>query len=199
MGTENDDLPASDELKHLESALRKCKDLEQTLRLSLVQVMLLNRKYSAPLSDPVSTDASKSLFKAHSLTTTPNRKDSDEFYRNESSENLRLRISASSPFLNPFNKRRFTEGPRPMQIYRSLNSIVINSNEINVQVIKIRRHFEGVLVRVEYLVRMYCRNLRWKGMVTRTKLAKSGPVRETMSLPNFKSHHCCGSAVKGRC
>lgn len=198
MGPENDDLPASDEQKHLQTALKKCQELEHTLRLSLVQVMLLNRKYCSHFPDPATSNASKTLFENNATGLTPKRRGSEVFNRNTSTENLRLRVTASSPFLN-HHSRRLSDGCRPIQMYRSLNSIVLNSNEINVQVIKIRRHFEGVLIRVEYLVRMYCKKLRWQGKVTQINVDKSGVIRETQSLPNFKAHqYCGGSSVKGR-
>lgn len=199
-----DDLPASDELKHLQTALLKCKHLEQTLRLSLVQVMLLNRKYCSPITDAVPSTVSRSLFNHNTSTSTPLLRRRSEIFNPRDEDKFQLRISSSTPLMkHQSDTHRISddrrEQCRPMQMYRSLNVIVLRSNDINVQVIKIRRHFEGVLVRVEYLVRMYCKNLRWKGTMNRIEVGgRPCALRETRSLPTLRSHQCCWSVSKGR-
>lgn len=198
MDTEPDDLPASDEQKHLQSALKKCKELEQNLQLSLVQVMLLNRKYCAYSLEKVSTSSSRTLFDNTLDLTIPSRRRSEVHIRTDSGllENYDLRLTTSLPVLRQ-SRRRLSDGCRPMQMYRTLNMIVLNSNEINVQVIKIRRHFEGVLVRVEYLVRMYCKNSRLKSIGDRQQNGRQSG-KEIAFLQTVKSHQCCGKMSMGR-
>lgn len=143
-----------DEERHIDRALKQCKQLEHTLRLSLVQVKLLNRKYCwAPLANNV-TAAGAAIESPLSVRQSLSETQLKQSAARQSS--TALRFSASTPEI-----QRSTAAPaygiRPSIVYRPLNVILLQSNEITVQLIKIRRHFEGILLRVEFLVRTYCK------------------------------------------
>lgn len=132
---------AGDEERLIDRALKHCKQLEHTLRLSLVQVKLLNRKYCRPL--PNHRTASMETPRSVRLSL------SETHFRPTAVGSPQLQLTASSPDVR--------QSPARCLALRPLSLILLQSNEITVQLIKIRRHFEGILMRVEFLVRMYCK------------------------------------------
>lgn len=199
---EDDDPLRGEEERHIDRALKHCKQLEHTLRLSLVQVKLLNRKYCAPLEESYCTTPK----------TTQNIRMSCSESRLAGPQTHALRISRSSP---EFGQRI---RPAPVfRIYRPLNDILLQSNEIHVQLIKIRRQFEGCLLRVEFLVRTYCKkrdsgmlcSRRWSanyigpaiGASTRSQAVEQRPVlrRRHSDVLNFHGKCCAGARVACKC
>lgn len=138
------DVPG-DEERHIGRALKHCKHLGHTLRLSLVQVILLNRRYCTP---PRETPAAISVV-AGAATARP--------YCSEIQ--LRIERSAVVVVVDPIALRLTASVPvfrQPQsRVYRPLSAIQSQCNDVHVQLIKIRRQIEGVLLRVELLRRTY--------------------------------------------
>lgn len=141
---------AGEEEQNIDNALKQCANLKNILLISFIQVKLLNRKYCQTNYDL------ENIFNKTVTCIPYNRKSSSEIQlrtnRNTLTADIRrssisLRYSLSSPdFLSP-----------TMRLFRPLQSMLWQSNEITVQVIKIRRNFEGIMLRVEFLVRHYCK------------------------------------------
>lgn len=134
------DLPG-DEERHIGRALHHCVHLRHTLRLSLVQVILLNRKHSAPTltatpatptTPAASPSADRRIARPHSSAIQLRTG------RNTDGDPMALRLTASEP-----------------RVYRPLGAIQSQCNNVCVQLIKIRRQIEGVLLCVEWLRRAY--------------------------------------------
>lgn len=131
------DLPG-DEERHIGRALHHCVHLGHTLRLSLAQVILLNRKHSAPTltatptTPAASPSADRRIARPHSSAIQLRTG------RNTDGDPMALRLTASEP-----------------RVYRPLGAIQSQCNNVCVQLIKIRRQIEGVLLCVEWLRRAY--------------------------------------------
>lgn len=140
-----------DEERHIGRALRHCKHLGHTLRLSLVQVILLNRKYcTSTLASPPATAVAAAVIAAipsaaPASIARPYCSELQLRTGRNVADPIALRLTASVPEFRQHTSR----------VYRPLSAIQSQSNDVHVQLIKIRRQIEGVLLRVELLRRTY--------------------------------------------
>lgn len=120
-----------DEINSLDVALTKCRKLERCIQLSIIQVVMLGRKYGT--CDAVWENNRKSVISMPSNSSLETTVSADCFRENAG---------------NPFSD---------LKICRSLQSIVQHNNISNIRMIKIKRSVETILTRVEFLVRLYCK------------------------------------------
>lgn len=118
---------ATKETKYFEIAIKQCVNLHHDLQLSLIKIKILKNKYCYPIS---SINTPRLLFNKSKLIEEANKGSHDG------------KLSQNDTKIN-------------MKIFQSLQCLMHNNNKLNVQIIKIKRDFEAILTRVEYLVRVY--------------------------------------------
>lgn len=147
----------------LQVALKKCKLLEHSLLMMMVQVNMLKNKYN---SYPYILSDSNIMKKTSSLGGTVSPK-------NGSNNDMLI--------LGSFKKNhkyiRFS-----VYISRSLQMISRNHSEMNVNIIKIKRNVEASLTKVEHIVKKHCK---------RNSILFDLPSHCDDSLNFSNCHACC--------